>query len=136
MRDWHVLLGALSVAGLIDSVYLLSDVFFPTVGLICPTIGIVNCGEVTSTPFSRVFGVPVALLATLWFAVFLIFAIRRTGFPEYLLLPLWIVGVVFAIYLIGVEVLVIHAICPFCTVAHALGVAMGVPVVKLAMPAT
>ena len=68
MGRWESLLLVLGLVGLGDSIYLLSNTLFPSLKLWCPNTGIINCGEVTSSPFSHVYGIPVALLAALWFA--------------------------------------------------------------------
>lgn len=133
MRNWAALLLVLSAAGLVDSAYLLSDVFYPTISLICPSGGLIDCVRVTASPYSGIFGVPVALLATLWFASFLGLAIWKPSFQESLLLPLWVSGMFFVAYLVGIEVLVIHRICLYCTFAHVLAALVGVPAYELTL---
>lgn len=135
MKNWPLILLLVSAAGLVDAAYLLSDVFYPTISYICPSAGLLDCVRVTQTAFSRIFGIPVALLAVLWFASFVVLAAWRPSFQEYVLLPLWISGLLFVVYLVGVEAFLVHAICLYCTVAHSLALLMGIPIAKLTLGA-
>src|ERR1700733_7254678 len=131
MDRWESFLLVLGLIGLGDSIYLLSNTLFPSLKLWCPNTGIINCGEVTSSPFSHVYGIPVALLAALWFASIVVLGAWRPSIYPYLMMPLLIAGVVMGGYLITAEVLFIHAFCLFCTVAHACALLLGIPVAKL-----
>jgi uncharacterized membrane protein len=133
VKGWEAAQVVLAGVGLADSVYLLSDIFFPTVRYVCPAGGLINCESVTGSQYSQIFGIPVALLAAGWFSLFLLFGIFRPSFAPTVSLPLWLCGAVFAGYLIGTELFVLHAICPFCTLAHAVGLLIGAPVLKAAM---
>lgn len=121
----------LSILGLGVAIYLLSDVFFPTISAICPETGYVSCVKVTESAYSRIFGVPVALLATLWFASMGLSAVANRYHS--ILLPLWAAGLVFVVYLGSVEVFLIHALCTYCTVGHILAILIGIPVIKLSI---
>ena len=75
--------------------------------------------------YSQVFGIPLELFAIGYFIVSLVLvfvivfgqeALYRYSFRA---LFFWrFVGVPLVIYLIGIEVLVIHAICIYCTIMH------------------
>jgi uncharacterized membrane protein len=131
MGRWESFLLVFGLVGLGDSIYLLANTLFPSLKLYCPNSGIINCSEVTSSPFSHVYGVPVALLAVLWFASLLVLGSWKPSFYPYLMMPLWIAGVVMIGYLIIAEILFIHAICIYCTLAHACALLLGIPVAKL-----
>ena len=70
----------------------------------------------------------VAFLGLAWFAV--VAALLHLGSIR-CLLPLWAMRVVFAVYLVVVEVFLIGAICVYCTVAHVLAMLLGLPAIKL-----
>ena len=122
---------ALAAAGLVDALYLTAESLSPQIPLYCPPEGFVSCVTITSSTFSRFAGVPVAVFGAVWFGLVLaIFAVDREGL-NYGLIPLWGLAAVGAAYLIFVELFIIHAICPYCTLAHVLGLAVIVPGAKL-----
>ncbi len=133
MNRWRTIGLVLGAAGLADAVYLASESLNPQIPLYCPAVGLVNCGYVTSSTYSRFAGVPVAVLGVGWFALmFALVALDRPG-PNYALIPLWLLGVVSVGYLASIEAFVVHSICPYCTFAHVAGLLMGVPAFKLAL---
>lgn len=122
---------ALCTLGVADSAYLFLNSVFSSVPLICPTTGIINCGEVTSSAYSHLYGVPVALLALGWFLALSILTLIRPSFTPYLIFPLWAAGITMIGYLISVELFILHAICLYCTLAHVCAALLGVPVYRL-----
>jgi uncharacterized membrane protein len=130
---WESFLLAIGLAGLGDSIYLLANTLFPSLKLYCPNTGIINCGEVTSSPFSHIYGIPVAFLAVLWFASLIVLGLWRPSIYPYLMMPLWISGIIMISYLIIAEILFIHAICLYCTLAHVCALLLGIPVAKLTL---
>jgi uncharacterized membrane protein len=131
LNGWRAMGIGLAGLGLADSSYLLAEFLSGQFTLYCPSIGIVNCAAVTSSEYSRFLGVPVALLAVIWFITMASLFVINSASLNHLLIPLWVVGVVFAGYLIFVEFFLLHAICPYCTVAHATGMVLGAPSIKL-----
>ena len=59
------LLFAILLIALLDSAYLLLVAIAPQT-LACPDAGIINCASVVESVFSKVFGVPLALLGFVW----------------------------------------------------------------------
>jgi len=51
------------------------------------------------------------------------------------MLPLWLASMMIVGYLISAELFTLHAICIYCTLAHACSILMGIPVVKLSFSA-
>jgi uncharacterized membrane protein len=132
LNGWRAAGIGLAGVGLADSSYLLAEFLSGQVALYsCPNIGVVNCAAVTSSGYSRFLGVPVALLAVIWFITMASLFVINSASLNPLLTPLWVVGVVFAGYLIFVELFLLHAICPYCTLAHATGMVLGAPSIKL-----
>ncbi|HEY3733340.1 MAG TPA: vitamin K epoxide reductase family protein [Streptosporangiaceae bacterium] len=114
----------LSIFGLGVSIYLTIAHYTSSSILACSDKGLVNCGLVTTSPESKVFGVlPVAVLG-LAFYIFMTavntpfawrsprreIALARLGSAT--------VGVGFILYLIYVELFQVDAICLWCTSVH------------------
>jgi uncharacterized membrane protein len=85
-----------------------------------------DCGAVLSSPYSVVFGVPLEVLALVYFLVnigmvFVIaFASDRAARMTVNLLFAWrFIGVALVPYLVFVELFLLHAICVYCTIMHA-----------------
>ena len=126
--SWRIVAILLAVPGLVSSAYLAYNAAFPETLLYCPTSGPFDCNQVTSSPYSTLFGVSVAYLGLAWFVVTVaLLATRRTS-PVF---SLWALAMAFVAYLVGAEVFLIHSICVYCAVAHASAVLLGLPVVKL-----
>jgi uncharacterized membrane protein len=87
-------------------------------GGVCPIGG---CDAVLSSPYAKIFGIPVALVGLLGFVLVFAFAALRFFYPTEktekaieMILVFSIAGVVYGIYLTYLELFEIHAICPFC----------------------
>jgi uncharacterized membrane protein len=120
---WTIL--AVSVAGVAVAAYLTYEHFTAGTTLACPDTGVVNCLKVTSSQYSKVFGIPVALLGLLFFVGMTALSLpplwrTKSPWPGRLRLTAVVVGVVFICYLIWAELFQIDAICLWCTVVHAL----------------
>jgi len=126
--SWRIVAVILAIPGLVSSAYLAYHAAFPQTLLYCPTSGPFDCNQVTSSPYSTLFGVSVAYLGLAWFVVVLgLLAMRKTG-PIF---TLWALAMAFVAYLVGAEVFLIHSVCVYCTVAHASAVLLGLPSIKL-----
>ncbi|MCI2415698.1 MAG: vitamin K epoxide reductase family protein [Candidatus Aramenus sp.] len=118
---------ALCVAGVCISAYLTHETLSSSQLLgFCDVNSYVSCSAVVSSPFSRLFGVPVALLGLSWFSLMLVLWVAKR---DWLVYP-WLVGIFFVAYLVFTEVYFIHAICLLCSTAHAIALAMGYFVFK------
>jgi uncharacterized membrane protein len=94
----------------------------------CADKGFINCEAVTTSPQSRLFGIPVALLGLLFY-VFMVpvmspWAWRLTGQS---LVARWLpivrlaaicVGICMVLYLLYAELFMIRSICLYCTTVH------------------
>jgi uncharacterized membrane protein len=85
-----------------------------------------DCGAVLSSSYSKVFGIPLELLALVYFLVniamvFVIaFASDRAARTTVNLLFAWrFLGVALVPYLMFIEFVLLHAICVYCTIMHA-----------------
>ncbi len=116
---------ALSVAGLAVAAYLTVAHYTTSAILACSDSGIVNCGKVTTSPESVILGIPVAVLGLVFFASMiglnLPVAWRRGGLALGLVRQAAVVvGIGFVLYLVSAELLIIGAICLWCTSVHVL----------------
>ncbi len=113
-----------SLVGLGISIYLTVE-HFRGVAPICSTTGIVDCLKVTTSPESRVFGIPVAVLGLAYFLPMLVLSLPLAWRSANVLvaparLALSVVGIGFVFYLVYSELFTIHAICLWCTGVHVL----------------
>jgi uncharacterized membrane protein len=114
----------LALAGLGVSIYLTYAHYTESALAGCTeTTGVVNCGKVTTSEQSVVFGIPVAVLG-LAFYVFMVaimspwaWKARRREIGLVRLASL-VVGIGFVLYLIYAELFDIGSICLYCTSVH------------------
>ena len=126
---WPALVGvALSLLGFAVAGYLTYEHYTSSTSLTCPaTGGIVNCLKVTTSQYSKIAGVPVAVLGLVFFAVMLVlqtpWAWRSRSRPLRTGRVAWsLVGVGTAVWLIYAELFRLDAICLWCTSVHAISI--------------
>jgi uncharacterized membrane protein len=113
----------LCVAGLGVATYLTIQHFNTSIELACPDTGRINCHKVTSSQYSHILGIPVAVLGLVYFVVALpLFSPQawRSTSPLVRLARLgWMgVGLVTVLYLVWAEFFGVSAICLWCTSVH------------------
>lgn len=128
-RGWLVLLTAFSIGGLISSILVLymwyilgrapPGCYAPS--RILPGVTI-DCVKVLSSPYAHVGPVPLDGLAAVWFAVNIgiviayFYAYRRRLLTT---LFYWrLVGLAILPYLLYVEIVMLKALCLYCTIMH------------------
>ncbi len=122
----------MALLGLGISIYL-TVIHYQGAGVaFCSTTGIVNCNKVTSSGNSVLFGssIPITIPGMLWFivsggmalvALLAIWRNRREPARLRAAHLLWgILGVVFVLYLVYAEIVLLHTFCEWCTVVHLL----------------
>lgn len=123
----------ISLIGLFVAVYLLLYQMGFYGALLC---GAGSCEVVQASRYARFLGQPVPLLGTLWYAGVLVLAFLGLGpardqrWLDPLLALAATGGLLFSIYLTGIEFFVLHAVCMWCVVSAILTVAIFV----LALP--
>jgi len=123
---WPGIVGTVaSAAGLGVAGYLTFEHFTSSSTLACSGNGVVNCLKVTTSSYSEVAGVPVAVLGLVFFAVMLVLQLPGTWQrPEpairWARLGWSVVGLGTVLYLLSAELFAIDAICLWCTAVHAL----------------
>jgi uncharacterized membrane protein len=120
----------LGLAGLGVSAYL-TAVHYTSVPLVCSTGGAINCELVLSSQYAVIAGttVPTSAAGIVWFLASTMLAGLRLVRPETpLLIRLqlaWsVIGLVTVVGLVFIEIVVLGAICIWCTAAHALVLAI------------
>ncbi len=114
------------MAGLAVSGYLTYVHYTTPTALSCPDTGVINCVKVTTSPQSMIFGViPVAVTGLGYFAVMTALSTPWAWrSPSPVLRGARVGGAVAGIgmvcYLVYVELVVVDAICLWCTAVHAL----------------
>ncbi|MFC6707714.1 vitamin K epoxide reductase family protein [Flexivirga alba] len=113
----------LSVLGLADSAYLTFEHYSGSTSLACSDSGTVDCAKVTTSQWSSIAGVPVALLGLLFFVGMTVLCLpqvwrRTTPMLDNLRIGAAGVGLLMVFYLVWAEFVKIHAICLWCTGVH------------------
>lgn len=114
----------LAVVGLLISGYSwLHNAGFAS-GEFCTIDETLNCDIVNKGPYSVMFGVPVALIGVIGYAFLLIGAVLNFRAPEDRQLSLFLLiasmgGLLFSLYLTGIEAFVLHVWCPLCLASQA-----------------
>jgi uncharacterized membrane protein len=116
-----------SLLGLAVSIYLTIEHLSKSPNLLlCPENATFNCGRVTTSPESKVFGIfPVAELGLAFF-IFMVVINSPWGWRARQPLVHWarlgsvVVGMIFVLYLIYAELFLVKAICLYCTSVHVL----------------
>jgi uncharacterized membrane protein len=129
-RSWgQLLVLLLSLLGAGIAIYL-TAVHYENVPLICSTSGLVDCSRVLSSAYSVVPGttVPISVPGLLWCVVSAGLAItglralqlqvrHRIQVAQFA----WsVLGMLTVIYLVYVELVLLHTICAWCTALHAI----------------
>lgn len=117
MKFLRILFLTLIVMGLTDASYLTWEHYSQTIPP-CSTSIFVDCGRVLDSPYAVVFGIPLALLGGLHYAIMLVIAIAvfltsKSLFQRLLFLST-AAGILVSIYLVYLQLAVIGAICLYC----------------------
>jgi uncharacterized membrane protein len=115
---WQLLALAAGLAGLGISIYL-TAVHYAGVPLACPANGTINCEAVLSSRYAIIAGtgVPTAAAGIVWFAVSMLLWIRPAGRIQLAWSALGLVAVLSLVY---VEIVLLGAICLWCSATHVL----------------
>ena len=110
-----------ALIGLALSAYLTIAHFTSPAVLACPEGTTINCAKVPSSPWSEIFGVPVAVLGLAYFlamSVLLVPAAWRWQALDPVRLAGAVAGVGMVLYLIWIELFRVNALCLWCTGVH------------------
>jgi uncharacterized membrane protein len=115
----------LSVVGLAVSTYLTITHYTDPKVLACPESSTINCAKVTTSPESVILGIPVAVLGLPFFVIMTAVNLPQAwrssvDWLHWIRLGSNLVGIVFVLYLVYVELFKVDAICLWCTSVHVL----------------
>jgi len=104
------------VAGIAVSIYL-TAVHYAGFVPACPVSGVINCEAVLSSPYAVIAGtsIPTSAAGIVWFAI----SVALWARPCRNLLLAWsLLGLLTVVYLLFIEIVLVGAICLWCTAAH------------------
>ncbi len=107
-----------SVAGIAVSIYL-TMLHYAGVVPACPASGPINCEAVLSSRYALIAGtsIPASAAGIVWFAISAGLSTRAPGWGQ----VAWaLIGLATVVYLLFVEIVLLGAICLWCTAVHAL----------------
>ena len=113
-----------SLAGAAISIYL-TVVHYAGLPLACPSTAQISCEAVLSSRYAVLAGtsIPTSAAGIVWFAVSAVLWTRR---PSWLHMAWSAAGLLAVLTLVFIEIVVLGAICAWCTAAHVLVVAIAV----------
>ena len=121
-RGPRLVLAVGAAVGLAIAVYL-TVVHYQGGAPVCASNG---CEVVQRSRYSELFGLPVALLGALVFATLLASALLRSSVVIAGAAALALAGVVFAVYLVCVQAVVLDAVCAWCIASDTLSAVVAV----------
>lgn len=113
---------ALTIIGLLVSIYM---TIYKVTNNESMCIGSSGCSEVNASRYSEINGIPVAVLGVIGYAAILalLFLEQRPGFFQengtMMFFGVSLLGFLFTVYLIYLEIALIKAYCPFCLTSQA-----------------
>ena len=113
---------ALTIIGLLVSIYM---TIYKVTNNESMCIGSSGCSEVNASRYSEINGIPVAVLGVVGYAAILVllFLEKRPGIFQQngtmMFFGISLLGFLFTLYLIYLEVALIKAYCPFCLTSQA-----------------
>ncbi|MEM1584348.1 MAG: vitamin K epoxide reductase family protein [Nitrososphaerota archaeon] len=127
---WTLTLIIISIMGVIVSSYLEYASRQP----VCK-IGVGECDKVITSPYSKIYGIPLSTLGLAWFLTLLFLTIvvsyKHGKAASYLVLVWALMSVPSVAALLWIELAILNTICMYCTIAHILGVVSIIPAYKI-----
>ena len=124
-RVLKISLLTLSFLGIADAWYL-ADAALNKVALSCNIAALDGCNIVAQSPYSKLFGLPLALYGVVFYAVIFALAALLFVLPTRIvfrsLYVLGIAGVVASVCFLSIQFFLIHAVCMYCIASAAIAV--------------
>lgn len=114
----------LAVLGLAVSVYLTIEHYSSSTTLACPATSAFDCLKVTTSSWSSIAGVPVAVLGLVFFIVMTGLALATGRLAADLRVVAAVVGSLMVLWLVYVELFKVDSLCLWCTGVHVLTLAL------------
>jgi uncharacterized membrane protein len=118
---------AIALVGLAVSIYLTVEHYTASTVLACPENSVINCAKVTTSSYSKIGPVPVALLGAVYFIGMIALCLPQAWNRQRLdaaRIAGAAAGVASSLYFVWVELFRLDAICLWCTVVHVSTVAL------------
>jgi uncharacterized membrane protein len=103
--------GAVALAGAVVAGYL-TWVHYDDAALVCVAGG--GCETVQQSAYAEIAGVPVAVLGLVSYSVVIGLVVRDTANARLAAAMIGIVGLLFSLYLLAVQLFVVDAVCVWC----------------------
>ncbi len=101
------------ILGFSDSVFLTWEHYtLSSIG--CPISPWINCLAVTTSKYSEIFGIPLALLGSIYYLFMFLFLSRKQKMFNHFMLITSSFGVLFSLYLIYIQAFAIGLFCLYC----------------------
>lgn len=119
-RPLVFLIIVLSIVGILDTTYLTYDHFTNTIPY-CADTAWIDCGAVLKSAYSVVWGIPLTLIGLFYYLT--VFSLTSFGLlmkkrlALSLVIGLSMAGFLFSVFLLYIQIGVIHAICLYCTLS-------------------
>lgn len=120
----------LSFIGLVNASYLTYEHYNEFENMTCPVVTqMVDCVKVNTSIYSRIFGMPIALLGVFYYlyillsTVYLFFGQYKNEIIKFNL-GVGAFGVLFSVWLVYVQLGILYAICPYCMLSAFLTVSI------------
>lgn len=107
---WNLMI-VLALIGIVLATYLLYNFYAVIPSTICNISSGINCNAITKGTLSTLFGIPVALVGLIGYAVILFSSLTK---KKKLALGMTAFGMLFCLRLTILELLFIKVICPVC----------------------
>lgn len=130
-KTWLKWIIGLALFGVALSTYSLAHKTGFTSGAICNINDTFSCDIVNQGPYSEIYGIPVAVLGVVGYALLFMSAMMKMKNPQDKGLSLFILlasygGLAFALYLTSLEAFVLYAWCIVCLLSQATIAALAV----------
>ena len=127
-RNHKLIIGlflGLAIGGFVDATYLAAEHYMAAVPPCFVTTG---CDTVTTSQYSTIFGVSVALFGSLYYLLLIVLSVHIISSNKYSLFKyiahLTWAGFLMSIYFTALQVFVIHAYCIYCLTSATISTAL------------
>lgn len=114
----------LSLVGLAVSVYLTIEHYSASTTLACPATAAFDCAKVTTSRWSSIAGVPVAVLGLVFFVVLTGLSLLAGRRAADLRVVAAGIGALMVLWLVYVELFLVDSLCLWCTGVHVVTLAL------------
>jgi len=117
---------AFATVGLFVSAYLTYLSSMPPTSCPLGSFSVFSCNEVIYSAYSKFYGISVALLGLGWFIIaFGLILLTKRDWHFIRAVMAWsLLGTVAVVAFIYTELFLIGSVCPLCTIAHVMGIAI------------